>query len=159
MKQVAEHSTTRHQAVAPFARQIQRLVLLCVVSFLASCTGQGGAPDQDAFDVYWQQFRAAVLSNQPEAVADLTRFPFVENGIVPGLESVEHSRASFLSSWNRLMAQESGNGPATMRDLIASRASLEPGDIAPSGRTAQVGMFEFERTENGWRFTGAFLSD
>jgi hypothetical protein len=138
---------------------ISPFVLICLLPMLAACSAETQEKPQPDFQTYWSNFRSAVLANRKEDVASMTRFPFVEKGMVPGIEAVSHSRESFLALWDKLMNQDSGAPSQSMRQLIEVTKTVNPRNVAPSGRTAQIGMFEFEKTEKGWRLTGAFLSD
>jgi hypothetical protein len=136
------------------------LTCICVAALLWP-SGHAYALDtaNGDFLAFWTRFRVAALADKPDAVASMTRFPFLEKGIVPGITTVRHSRESFLKLWAKLLEQDSGERSSTMRTLIAEKRSVAPNEVGQSGRTAQVGMFEFQKTSQGWRFTAAFVSD
>jgi hypothetical protein len=149
-----------HGAPRPVAGWVRACLVVGILLGTAGCATQpASTPVPEDFPAFWHTFRSAALAGKIDEVATLTRFPFLEKGMVPGIESVEHTSETFRGLWPRLMRQPSGDGSSTMRALIESRATPDASDLAPSGMTAQVGMFEFEKSGAGWRFTAAFLSD
>jgi hypothetical protein len=124
----------------------------------ASSESQPRAAGED-FQAFWTGFRTAALANRTQDIAAMTRFPFEEKGVVDGIEPVSHTREAFLDRWNSLIAQDSGVGSSTMREFVAANAAVPERAVAPSGGNARMGMFEFERTSQGWRFTAAYVAD
>ncbi|MDP3089410.1 MAG: hypothetical protein Q8N04_01935 [Nitrospira sp.] len=59
----------------------------------------GAAQDADAhtFGVFWKQFSQAVVEDQRGTVADLTRLPFL-------LDGIEHDRSAFLREYPTLFS-------------------------------------------------------
>ena len=72
---------------------ISLMLLLC----LGLPNGTGAAQDADAhkFGVFWKQFSQAVIEDKRQVVADLTKLPFLMDGI-------EHDRSAFLREYPTL---------------------------------------------------------
>ena len=68
---------------------ITRMLMVAVLlSTVATGHSQNAAADP-AFDTFWKTFKAAIAKNDKEAVADLTKLPFL-------YESKERDRAGFI---------------------------------------------------------------
>jgi hypothetical protein len=67
---------------------IRILILAVLLGTVSTSRSQNTATDP-AFDTFWKTFKAAIAKNDKEAVADLTKLPFL-------YESKERDRAGFI---------------------------------------------------------------
>ena len=71
------------------------ILLWTVPAALAPAQANRGAVNNDAFTSFWSQFRQAVVDGKKEAVADLTKLPFLMDG-------ASNNRAAFLRKYDSL---------------------------------------------------------
>jgi hypothetical protein len=72
-------------------------------------------PDNQHFQSFWQKFKVAVAKNNKEAVASMTKLPFL-------FESKERTRAQFIRIYNQLF-------DIRVRKCIATAKALREGDV------------------------------
>jgi len=72
---------------------ISLTLLLCLV--LPNVTGVAQDTDAHTFGVFWKQFSQAVVEDKRATVANLTKLPFLMDGI-------EHDRSAFLREYSTL---------------------------------------------------------
>jgi hypothetical protein len=72
---------------------ISLMLLLCLG--LPHVTGAAQDADEHKFGVFWKQFSQAVIEDKRATVADLTKLPFLMDGI-------EHDRSAFLHEYPTL---------------------------------------------------------
>jgi hypothetical protein len=114
----------------------------------------------DDLQHFWGDFRAAVLANDAQKVAALTRFPFKTRGTLDADPVETHDRAWFLDALDRLLAQDPGLSmqPDTMRALIERTRALSA-ESAGGRSAARLGDFVFEKTGEKWLFTLAYTAE
>jgi hypothetical protein len=88
------------------------IVVLLFVLF-RSATGQTST-SPETFTPFWKTFKAAVARNDKEAVADLTKLPFM-------YESKERDRAGFVKIYNQLFTRK-------IRSCIATAKPTKEGE-------------------------------
>ena len=69
-----------------------------LLALLTSTNGQTSATPE-TFNAFWKTFKAAIARNDKEAVADVTKLPFL-------YESKERDRAGFLKIYDRLFTRK-----------------------------------------------------
>jgi hypothetical protein len=120
--------------------------------------------EQNDFQVFWSEFRAAIKANDRQKIASLTAFPFKTRGTDDGDPVVRRDRASFLRILDRLLDDDPGlsQEPDKMRLLIERKAEInskELREISESGGQARIGDFVFEKVKGKWVFTFAYLDE
>lgn len=79
------------------ARIVSLTLLLCLG--LPNWTGAAQDTDAHTFGVFWKQFSQAVVEDKRQAVADLTKLPFL-------LDGIERDRSAFLHEYPTLFTPE-----------------------------------------------------
>ena len=122
-------------------------------------------PCPESAQQYWKTFRSAVLKNDPNAVADMTHFPFLLS-----IGSLDHnrkdiylSRKEFIALFPRLLPTEQGvtETITTMKEYVKA-ASMIPKpskSCAADGGQFGVGNWIFWLKPEGWRFVQAGVDD
>ena len=109
---------------------------------------------------YWKEFRTAVLQNNIEAVAGLTKFPFVMSSGTLDTDRKNKSlqRAEFVKAYLRLLNSDPGLSlePSTMFNVVAQNERLSASACADDGLRFRVGDWVFESTQKRWRFVQAY---
>ena len=144
-------------------RSALRAGLAAVSGALAAlaCSPEDGQHELEAF---WTRFRQAVIEQDAEGVAALSRFPFEVRGLDDSDPIQRYDRAQFPALWERLIEQAvlrsegAGIVPRSMRDLVVE-APHGPRLEAADASAARFEQFEFERVEGCWLFTLAYLED
>lgn len=114
------------------------------------------------FQVFWNQFRAAVLQDDKSQIAALTSFPFTTRGPFDRDPTIKHSRAWFLKKINGLLAQKhyryEGDKlkPFTMRELIEEKQTITVKDFNGGGNRVWMEDFIFDKRRGRWSFTFAY---
>ena len=92
-------------------RQLATIVLLVVTISIAPAQ----TPSKpETFASFWKTFKAAVARNDKEAIADLTKLPFL-------YDSQERDRAGFLKIYGQLFTRK-------VRRCIATAKPVKEGD-------------------------------
>lgn len=109
---------------------------------------------------YWKEFRNAVLQNNIDAVAGLTKFPFVMSSGTLDTDRKNKSlqRPEFVKAYPRLVKNDPGLSlePSTMFDVVAQNERLSASACADDGPRFRVGDWVFESTQKRWRFVQAY---
>ena len=92
-------------------RQLATVALLTLI--ISSVPSQTSA-NQETFASFWKTFKAAIARNDREAVADLTKLPFL-------YDSHERDRAGFLKIYSQLFTRK-------VRRCIATAKTVREGD-------------------------------
>ena len=138
------------------------LLLFLILISLVACadpepsresSASRGSSDYTEFDVFWADFRSAVLSNDSEAVMALTHFPFQIKGDYDGDPVILLDQAAFERNIAAMLARDPGTSldKTTQRDLIADLVSPGPDSL----NFAMFGGFVFERVDGRWWFVMA----
>ena len=92
-------------------RQLATIVLLALsISIVSAQT----STNTETFSSFWKTFKAAIARNDKEAVADLTKLPFL-------YDSQERDRAGFLKIYGQLFTRK-------VRRCIATAKPVKEGD-------------------------------
>ena len=122
-------------------------------------------PCPESAQQYWRTFRSAVLKNDPNAVANMTHFPFLLS-----IGSLDHnrkdiylSRKEFIALFPRLLPSDPGyfDAPRTMKEYVqtSSTIPMPSKSCTPEGRLFHVGNWTFDLKPEGWRFVQAGVDD
>lgn len=137
--------------------KIIQLLLTALLINLYSMTGN--AADEactNSAQQYWAKFRGAVLESNVEAVANLTRFPFmVSSGMLDDeRKNKSISRQEFIALYPQLLISDPGIKltPTTMWDLINENKQLTPAFCTSGGGQFRVGDWVFRLKDNKWKF-------
>ena len=82
-------------------------IVLLLFVLLSSAKGQTST-SPETFSGFWKTFKAAVARNDREAVADLTKLPFL-------YESKDRDRAGFVKIYNQLFTRKIRSCIATVK--------------------------------------------
>lgn len=93
----------RHKLAATF---------LLIVSLTATSAQSNAKPE--TFGAFWTKFKAAMARNDKEAVADVTKLPFL-------YDSQERDRAGFIKIFNQLLTRRT-------RQCIAKAKPVKEGE-------------------------------
>jgi hypothetical protein len=125
---------------------------------LQPASAPAAAAAQSDFSAYWRDLRAALLSDSPESVSRLARFPFTVRGEMDDDPVQQVDRAAFAAVVRRLLAQDVGLAPQPepLSHYLARTPSPPANAIA--GKTARVANMQFAWSPEGWQFVGAYLA-
>lgn len=137
--------------------------VLLLTLMLPACTAQPPAAKnaEEGFEGFWNGFRAAVLADDPQKVAAMTQFPFKTRGVMDSDPVASHERAGFLKLWDKLLAQDPGlkREPETMRQFIQRKTQIVATDLERTGSAARIASFVFEKVNDRWLFTMAYVEE
>ena len=100
-------------STATRSAKVLSVVLLLLVIPQFKLKAQPGSDRE--FNAFWLRFRTAVVKNEKEAVASMTRFPFL-------YDSKEQSRAEFIAIEKNLFTPR-------VRKCFATAKPLKEGDV------------------------------
>jgi hypothetical protein len=92
-------------------RQLATVFLLALI--ISSVPAQTSA-NQETFASFWKTFKAAIARNDKEAIADLTKLPFL-------YDSQERDRTGFLKIYSQLFTRK-------VRRCMATAKPVKEGD-------------------------------
>jgi hypothetical protein len=111
-------------------------VLLLAINPAAAAESK---PDTRSFGGFWSQFKAALATGNKEAIAGMTKFPFVNGG---GLLS----KAEFVKQYDAIFSKN------TRKCLEKAKPTKEQ-DRDSYSVFCGSSIFTFERTNGEYRFT------
>jgi hypothetical protein len=109
-------------------------------------------PGYDSRDTFWEQFKAAVIKRDVQAVATLSRFPIGMSYGIPSIKSKVDLRKRYARVFNEqtdAAACFSKAKPETDPDN-AKHFTVACPDAAGN----EVVIYHFTQTRTGWKFTG-----
>jgi hypothetical protein len=117
----------------------------------AGASAPQASASQD-FPAFWKEFRGAMLANDVDRLATMTRFPLDVRGDDDADPVVRSERDQFHAMLSRIAAQDAGMRaePETVRQFIERTHTVGPTNVAPDGRAARVGDFVFEQSGDTW---------
>jgi hypothetical protein len=130
---------------------------------LVGC-GTAAHAAESSLQAFWSEFRQAVIHEDKQRVASLTRFPFEVRGPSDGDPVLRYDRAKFLGVYHRLMAQViyvpegSEIATKTMRDVVEEKPDIVPRDLLRADY-ARVHQFAFQEIDGHWLFVRAYLEE
>jgi len=92
----------------------RKLATIALLALTVSSVPAQTPNEKEAFASFWKTFKAAIVRNDKEAVADLTKLPFLYN-------SQERDRAGFLKIYGQLFTRK-------IRRCIATAKPRTEGD-------------------------------
>jgi hypothetical protein len=134
------------------------LLTLSPGSLFARQTGNETAVKD--FQLFWTEFRQAIMANDKEKVASMTRFPFKTRGPDDGGPFEKYTKASFLKALDEMLQSDPGliGEPDTMRRFIERQTTVTSKEVGTNS-FARIGDFVFEKARGKWLFTMAYLDD
>lgn len=139
-------------------------LLLVWVVLLLQVTASSAAPSYSDANQFWQAFRNAVIKNDSQQIAALTRFPFEVHGVVDSDPVTHYDRKRFTQVLVQILAQRvflPSNGKYTgksMRQLIGEKKKIVDKDFL----TPDIVRFhdlEFELVKGRWLLTKGYLDE
>jgi hypothetical protein len=125
-----------------------KLMLAAILTFLIAIQPAASAeekPEAKSFAAFWVQFKAAVAKGNKEAVADMTKLPFL-------LDSKPLAKADFIKQCGKLFdrnAQRCFSNAKPVRDPKQDSYSVFCGET----------IFVFEKVNGEYRFTDLGVND
>jgi len=115
----------------------------------------------EEFQVFWTNFRAAVLADRTDQVAEHTAFPFKTRGPVDSDPIVTHTKESFLKNFAKWINMDVGlsKEPESMRQYIERKTTVTVKDVSANGVGARVANFVFNKARGRWLFTMAYVEE
>ena len=126
---------------------IYLLLLAILLIFAPPKKGQQSTND---FKSFWSKFKAAVIANDKNTVATLSKFPI---GMSYGIRSIK-TKTEFMRRYREVFNQQTDAAKCFARkepdqeDNNPRRFSI----YCPNEGGDEVVMFAFERGRTGWRF-------
>lgn len=123
-----------------------KLVIATALTLLVAMTPSKGAGDKEiSFAPFWTQFKTAVASKNKEAIASMTKFPFVNGGDIL-------KRADFMKKWDSIF---SAKVQRCFRDAKPVKADDRDSYSVFCGQI----IFVFEKGSGGYQFTDVGEND
>ena len=119
------------------------LVLCCAAGAVVAHAQKNPARQPQNFKAFWLKFKTAVARNDKEAVASMTKLPFL-------FDSQELDRAGFVKRYNEIISRSDKRCFARARPLKdADYYSVFCGNI----------IFAFGSFDGAWKFSGISPDD
>gem|GEM_PF-3574582 len=118
----------------------------------------GDAREKSPFEIFWRAFRRAMLDEDLETLAQLTRFPISARGTLDDVPIRRVSRRKLGTLVRTLMKQPvaAPGEPQTHKQYLQAQ-ELPPSDALESSLDhARIGDLVFDLGANGWRWTEAY---
>ncbi len=133
-----------------------RSICLLAVTLATACRNEVAA-SAEQFQSFWPRFREAIVREDKTALAAMTRFPFETRGALDESPTSHWDRTRFLAEIEALLRQDAGMSakPETLRAFVGRTVSPADDDDA----SARVGGLVFQRLDEEWRWTGAYVDD
>ena len=147
--------------------RIFKLLNAAIIFLLLSCCALAQQNERKNFEgiqQFWTQFRAAILSNDKEKVASLTKFPFEVRGPDDGDPLVYYDKKGFLGILddilNQPVYQMKGTNikSTTMGEIVKDKTEVSDADLL-SDDFARVELFTFVKEKNRWLFNRAYVEE
>jgi hypothetical protein len=140
-------------------RNILAVLLLVTVAVVASTAGT----QQDG-DIFWRDFRKAVLMQNNAQLLSMTRFPLTVRGVSDN-DPVKHvGKKAFPGVFRRILVQPvtvlSGEKfvTETMLEILQKKERLQPKDYL-TREQIRVEQLLFQRINGRWLLTTAYLEE
>lgn len=125
-----------------------KLVIATALTLLVAMTSSNGAGDKEdakSFAPFWAQFKTAVAGKNKEAIASMTKFPFVNGGDIL-------KKADFMKKWDAIF---SAKVQRCFRDAKPVKADDRDSYSVFCGQI----IFVFEKGSDGYQFTDVGEND
>ena len=150
----------------------QSIAVVLFVTASVACSDPSPAATSgcpQSAQVFWQKFRAAVVSGDLNAVAEMTRFPLeIQNDMDHNYKKTV-SRQEFVQRFTRLLNIEELDDPSptptapasllSMKKVVDTTVKLHASLCSSSGRQFSVGNWTFLLDQEGWRFVIAHSNE
>ena len=139
---------------------ISVIISLAVFSSIA-CSQQNADTSPQKF---WDEFRQAVLSNDTNAITNMTQFPFEQRGVDDSQPAVKYSKDQFDSLFKKVLEQpvvtmEGDNIIMhTTRKIIIATETIQDEHKLTAG-SFRVDQLVFELKNNKWKLVRAYLEE
>jgi hypothetical protein len=140
---------------------IRRLhVSVFILALAVGCSSTPPPLPQD-FSTFWSAFRTAVLGDNVDQVASMTRFPLEVRGPDDADPIVKEGRDAFGRVLAQVMNQDSGVRAEgeTVRQYLQRTNDIGEANVEPDGHAARVGDFVFERVGDRWMLVRVYLAE
>jgi hypothetical protein len=127
----------------------KRAFLTPVILFLLALNPAGGAetkPEARSFAAFWVQFKTAVVNDDKEAIAEMTKLPFVYGTSKP------LSKADFIKECGKLFDQKT-------RRCFSKAKPVKEDDRDSYSVFCGEEIFSFEKVNGEYRFTDIGMND
>jgi len=121
------------------AKKAMKLVIATALMLLVAMTPSKGAGNEDSFAPFWAQFRTAVANNNKEAIAAMTKFPFVDGGN-------RRMKADFMKKCSAIFS-------AKVRRCFRDAKPVKHRDRDSYSVFCGPTIFVFEKGNGGYQFT------
>ena len=147
--------------------RIFKFLYVAIIFLLLSCCAlaqQNERKNTDDIQQFWTEFRSAILSNDKEKVASLTKFPFEVKGPEDSDPVVYYDKKGFLNILDKILNQPvyQMNGAnlnkTTMGEIVKNKTDVSDFDLL-SDDSARVEMFTFIKENNEWLFNRAYFEE
>jgi hypothetical protein len=140
-------------------RNIIAVLLVLTVTVAGSAEGT-----QQEGNVFWRDFRNAILTENNAQLVSMTRFPLTVRGVSDN-DTVKHvGKKAFPGVFRRILAQPvtvvSGDNfvTTTMLEILLKKGQLQPRDYL-TGEQIRVEQLLFHRINGRWLLTTAYLEE
>jgi hypothetical protein len=96
----------KQETIAMYRPHFVRVLLIVLVLSISAV----GQTNNKTFNAFWKSFKTAIAKNDKQAVADMTKLPFM-------IEGVNEDRAGFLKHYNSLFTRKMKRCIATAKPL------------------------------------------
>ena len=127
------------------ARRLLLATALALVVGMTPIKGAGIKEDAKSFAPFWAQFKTAVANKNKEAIATMTKFPFVNGGGTA-------TKADFIKQYNAIF---SADVQRCFRNAKPVKADDRESYSVFCGQT----IFVFEKGKDGYQFTDVGEND
>lgn len=147
--------------------KMSRILNTAVIFLLLTCcvsAQQDKQKNTEDVHKFWAEFRAAILSNDKEKVASLTKFPFEVRGPDDGDPLVYYDKKGFLGILNDILNQPvyqmkgTNIKSTTMGEIVKNKTELSDSDLL-SDDFARAELFTFIKEKNRWLFNRAYIEE
>jgi hypothetical protein len=144
--------------------KLKRTFLGLLLFFSFSCSfaaaiSQGQA--DNGFQLFWSAFRQAALAGDKDKLEAMTKLPILVKGTVDE-DAVKHYDIKLLlGNFDRLLSQDTGQKPEpeTMKSLIEKTQVIAAGQTRISIHEVRIGTFVFQKIQNRWLFSIAYIEE
>ncbi len=138
---------------------MKRGVILALCVFIGGAAlpaGRNSAQNDDGFQSFWKRFKTAVISDNGETVATLSKFPLGMSSPAHNIKNRSELRHRFREVFvdqvnaSQCFARTEPSRDTENREMFTVACRYDKGSDAAA--------YQFERTTSGWRFTHFQLS-
>ena len=127
------------------------ILMLLLLSVVASQVHGQEAQSSQSFASFWVQFKAAVAKNDKEAVATMTKFPVDISDPI--------TRAAFMKKYPEIFNQKVRRCFAKEKPVRDNQAPQSPQRGGSYSLFCGDDIFLFERVDGKYKFTGRGVND